>query len=396
MAVHRRPGATAQPDVWRRHAAERSEGLFSSTFRLGRIAGIEIGLNWSWLPVFGLFVWSLAGIQFPADLPGRSPAAYAAMGIVATILFFVSLLLHELGHALQAIREGVRIEGITLWLFGGVAKIDGEVPSAGAEFRITIAGPLVTAALAAVFWLSSAVWRQDSAPHQVLLWLGYINTTLLVFNLVPAIPLDGGRVLRAALWARTRNFVRATHWAARVSAALATLMIILGAFVALTGAFGGVWLAVLGWFILEASRAEEGQATVRAALSDAPVATLMTRDPITVPAGMTLAQMAAALAGTPRHTAYPVVVAGGRVLGLMPLRCLAEHPPADWALRTVDECLVPISEIPLFTPDTPAQEALDELVRSGVGRGLVVQDGRLTGILSITDLIRALDFGRPV
>jgi Zn-dependent protease len=395
MAVHRRPGATAQPDIWRRRTAERSEGLFSSTFRLGRIAGIEIGLNWSWLPVFGLFVWSLAGIQFPADLPGRSPAAYAAMGIVATILFFVSLLLHELGHALQAIREGVRIEGITLWLFGGVAKIDGEVPSAGAEFRITIAGPLVTAALAAVFWLSSAVWSKDSAPHQVLLWLGYINMTLLVFNLVPAIPLDGGRVLRAALWARTRNFVRATHWAARVSAALATLMIILGAFVALTGAFGGVWLAVLGWFILEASRAEEGQATVRAALSDAPVATLMTRDPITLPAGMTLAQMAAALAGTPRHTAYPVV-AGGRVLGLMPLRCLAEHPPADWALRTVDECLVPIGEIPMFTPDTPAQEALDELVRSGVGRGLVVQDGRLTGILSITDLIRALDFGRPV
>ncbi|MDX6535554.1 MAG: hypothetical protein QOF68_3298 [Gaiellales bacterium] len=387
--------ANTQAGVWRRRSAPRSEGLFSSTIRLGRVAGIEIGLNWSWVPVFALFVWSLSVIQFPEQLPGRSPAAYAVMGIVAAALFFASVLLHELGHALVAKREGVRIEGITLWLFGGVAKIDGDVPSAGAEFRITVAGPLVTAVLAAAFWLSAGLWPDDSAGHQVLLWLGYVNTTLLVFNLIPAIPLDGGRVLRAALWARTRDFVRATHWAAGIGGVLAALMIVLGAFAALAGAFGGVWLAVLGWFILESSRAEEGQATVRSALRDAPVAALMTHDPVIVPAGVTLAQMAAALAGSPRHSAYPVVD-NGRVVGLMPLRCLAEHPPAEWDRRTVDECLIPITEVPLFTPDTPARDALDELARSRVGRGLVVQDGHVSGILSITDLVRALDFGRPV
>jgi Zn-dependent protease len=387
--------ANTQPNVRSRRSPPRSEGLFSSTIPLGRVAGIEIGLNWSWIPVFGLFVWSLSVIQFPDQLPGRSPAAYAAMGVVAAVLFFVSVVLHELGHALQAKREGVRIEGITLWLFGGVAKIDGDVPSAGAEFRITVAGPLVTAVLAAAFWLSAGIWPEDSAGHQVLLWLGYVNTTLLVFNLIPAIPLDGGRVLRAALWARTKDFVRATHLAARIGGVLATMLIILGAFAALAGAFGGVWLAVLGWFILEASRAEEGQAAVRGALRGAPVATLMTHDPVTVPAGMTLDQMAAAVAGTARHTAYPVVD-NGRVLGLMPLRCLAEHSPTEWALRTVDACLIPLAEIPVFTPDAPAREALEELAGSPTGRGLVVQEGRLIGILSITDLVRALDFGRPV
>jgi Zn-dependent protease len=317
------------------------------------------------------------------------------MGVVAAILFFASLLLHELGHALQARRDGVEIEGITLWLFGGVAKIQGEVPSAGAEFRITIAGPLVTALLAALFWTSAGFLPDDSAAHEVVLWLGYINASLLLFNLIPAIPLDGGRVLRAALWAVTKDFAKATRWAARVGGALAAVMIVIGAFAALAGNFGGVWLAVLAWFILEASRAEESQAAVRGALRNATVRNLMTRHPVTVPAGMTLAALASHLSGSARHTAYPVVD-DGRLVGLLPLRCLAEHPPAEWDRRTVDACAIPIDDVPRFTPDTPAREALDALLQSRVGRGLVIEDGRLVGILSITDLARALDFGRPV
>ena len=177
-----------------------------ATFSLGRIAGVEIGVNWSWAIVFALIVWSLASAVFPDQNPGHSNGAYIAMALAAAILFFASLLLHELGHAIQARRDGVEIEGITLWLFGGVARLKGELPSAGAEFRIAIAGPLVTLVLGAVFVAIAVLAGLPDAADGVAAWLGYINLFLLVFNLIPALPLDGGRVLRAALWAGKHDF----------------------------------------------------------------------------------------------------------------------------------------------------------------------------------------------
>src|SRR5215204_2875785 len=170
------------------------------TFQLGRIAGIRISANWSWLIVFALITWSLAVAVFPSQNPGFSDGEYVVMAVAAALLFFASLLLHELGHALQARREGVEIEGITLWLFGGVAKFRGMFPSAGAEFRIAIAGPLVSLALGTIFVLLAWKASLPEVADGVAAWLGYINLTLLVFNLLPALPLDGGRVLRSALW----------------------------------------------------------------------------------------------------------------------------------------------------------------------------------------------------
>jgi Zn-dependent protease len=278
--------------------------MFSSTFTLGRIAGIPIGVNWTWLAVFALFVWSLAAQQFPSSLPGRSAAAYTAMGIAAALLFFGSLILHEIGHALQAAREGVRIEGITLWLFGGVAKIKDDFPSAGAELRIAVAGPLVTLMLAGAFALGAIGGPSSGAVHEVLLWLGVVNLTLLVFNLVPAMPLDGGRVLRAALWARSGDRPSATHRATRIGTMLAAIMIVLGVLEALAGGLGGIWLAVIGWFILEAGRAEEQYVLVHDRLAGVTTAALMTRAPVTVEPDVSLADVVAALTGTSRHTAY--------------------------------------------------------------------------------------------
>jgi Zn-dependent protease len=170
-----------------------------STIVLGRVAGVEIGLNWSWLVVFGLILWSLSAVQFPDALPGRSWQTYAAMGVTATAIFFACLVLHELGHAIQARRDGVTIEGITLWLFGGVAKIAGELPSAGAELRIAAAGPVVSLILGALFLAEAAAWPGPGGIHTELAWLGYINLTLVAFNLIPALPLDGGRILRSIL-----------------------------------------------------------------------------------------------------------------------------------------------------------------------------------------------------
>jgi Zn-dependent protease/predicted transcriptional regulator len=374
---------------------KRPRTVFSSTIVLGRVAGVEIGLNWSWIIVFGLILWSLSAVQFPDALPGRDWQTYAAMGTTATALFFGCLILHELGHAIEARREGVQIEGITLWLFGGVAKIVGEFPSAGAEFRMAAAGPLVSLVLGVLFLAEAAAWPGPGGIPTELAWLGYINLVLLVFNLVPALPLDGGRMLRAALWARSRDFAAATHRATRIGAVLAAVIIALGLVEVIAGGIDGIWLAVIGWFILEAGRAEEQRAGVHLVLAGTTVSALMTRQPIVVGADQTLAEVADEIAGTSRHTAYPVLDHGA-VVGLLPLQALAHRGGADLWARRVRDYVIRASEVPCFSQSTPAAEALDELAASRTGRGLVLSDGELVGILSVTDLARALALGRPV
>jgi Zn-dependent protease len=233
------------------------DSVVNGTVRLGRIAGIPIELNWSWAIVFALFVWSLARNVFPSSNPGLGGATYAVMAVVATTLFFASLLLHELGHALVARREGVEIEGITLWLFGGVARIGGFLPSAGAELRMALAGPFVTALLVLVYGAFAYGTRLASALDGIAAWLAYINLILLAFNLLPALPLDGGRVLRAVLWHTRADFAWATAVAAAVGRVIGIAMVAAGfASMGFTGVFGGIWLALVGWFVFQAAGAE--------------------------------------------------------------------------------------------------------------------------------------------
>ena len=189
-----------------------------TTFKVGRIAGIEVGFNWTWFAIFGLIVWALSQNVFPNENPGLSDSTYIAMAVAAAAAFFASLLGHEMGHALQARRDGMEIEGITLWLLGGVAKFKGQFPSAGAEFRIAIAGPLISLLLGVVFVLVALAPLPETVDT-VVSWLGYINFALLIFNLLPALPLDGGRILRAALWHFKRSHVSSTRLAAGIGRA---------------------------------------------------------------------------------------------------------------------------------------------------------------------------------
>jgi Zn-dependent protease len=236
----------------------------NDSVRLGRIAGIPIGINWTWAIVFVLFAWSLADFLFPATNPGLTTLTYVAMALVAEVLFFGSLLLHELGHAVVARREGMKIDGVTLWLFGGVARFRGMFPSAGAEFRIAIAGPAVTAVLAAVFVGFATLTHLGPATDGVAAWLGYINLLLLGFNLVPALPLDGGRVLRAGLWKARNDFVWATRISALVGRAFGVAMMAGGAALFLVhGAFSDLWLALIGWFVYGAAKTEASLASGR-------------------------------------------------------------------------------------------------------------------------------------
>jgi Zn-dependent protease len=363
-----------------------------STYRLGRVAGIEIGLNWSVLGLLALLMWTLATGIFPETNPGLGDNAHFAMAVVASLGFFASILLHELGHALQARREGMQIDGITLWLFGGVARFAGMFPSAGAEFRIAAAGPAVTALLAGGFVGAALIPGVPSSVDGVCSWLGFINLALLVFNLIPALPLDGGRMLRAALWARSGDLTKATVRAAGTGRFLAIGLIGLGfVMIALGDGVGGIWLAFIGWFVLQAAGAEARyvQASAQGMLR---VRDMMTADPLTTSPGATLEEAAALGRDGDPYDAYPVTE-DGHVLGLLPLRVLREVPPAEWPHRRVGEFALGLADAPVVTGDDTLASALAALQAAPVQCALVIDGGSLAGLLRITDIEDALRAG---
>ncbi|MCC6222103.1 MAG: site-2 protease family protein [Thermoleophilia bacterium] len=367
----------------------------SSSLELFTIRGIRIGINWSWLVIFALIVWTWTTAVFPSENPGLSDGTYLAMAVIGAVLFFASLLAHELGHAFQAQHEGMRIEGITLWLFGGVAKFRGMFETAGAEFRIAIAGPLVSLALGLAFALIA--WAADLpvAVDGVAAWLGYLNLMLLVFNLLPALPLDGGRVLRAALWRARGDFAWATRVAASIGRGFGYLMLAGGIVLFIfESSFSGAWLAFIGWFLLGAATAEQRYLAAREAFGGLRVRDLMARDPVTVEAGLTLGRFMDEVVWSRRHTTYPVVENGSAV-GLLPFRRVAAVPRGEWDLRHVRDCMLPLDTVPVLDPGDELVEAASALAEGTAGRALVLEDGRLVGLLSLTDIARALEVGGP-
>lgn len=363
----------------------------SPTFRLGRLAGVEIGIHWSWLLIFGLIVWSLAGAVFPETNPGLADGIYVAMGTIAVVLFFASLLLHELGHAVQAQREGMEIAGITLWIFGGIAQFKGQFPSAGAEFRIAIAGPLVTLVIGSLLLPAALLIPLPSAVDGVVFWLGYVNLFLLAFNMLPALPLDGGRVLRSALWARRGDFLSATRTSSAIGEGFGRAMIALGAAaVLLGGAIGGLWIAFIGWFLLAAAEAERRAAEASAALSGLTVADVMVSAPVTAPAGMSLDEFLETRFMRHRYTAYPVM-AGDRPVGLISFREALAVEPAKRASTTVADVATPAAETAALSPADPLEKAVETLRGTAANRALVIDGNRLAGLLSITDASRLIE-----
>jgi Zn-dependent protease len=363
---------------------------------LGRLGGVQVRIHWSWLVVFALIVWSLAATVFPSQNPELSDGVHLAMAVAGALVFFASVLLHELGHAWQARRDGLEIDGITLWLFGGVAQFKGSFPSPGAEFRIAIAGPLVTVILSGGFALL-ALAGLPSAVDGVAAWLGYINFTLLVSNLIPALPLDGGRVLRAALWRARGDLGWATRVAADVGMGFGYLFIALGVLMFIVeGSFSGAWLAFIGWFLLQAATAEARYVATEQALAGLHVRDLMVRNPVVVDPDITVGRFMDEVASSRRFTTYPVVDRGGRPIGLLAFSSVAAVPRSEWDMRRVRDTMIALDQVPLLAESTSAVDALADLSsRPGQNRGLVVNNGDLDGLLSITDLARALETRRP-
>jgi Zn-dependent protease/CBS domain-containing protein len=362
----------------------------TSALRIARVAGVEIRAHWSLLVVAALLVWSLADGVFPETDPGLSDDSYLAMALVAALLFLASIVLHELGHAAQARREGVPVGGITLWVFGGVAELRGDMPSPGAELRMAAAGPAVSLVLGAVCLGAALALPLPAEVDGVLFWLGQINLSLLVFNLIPALPLDGGRMLRALLWARRGDLLAATRTAGALGRGFGRLLIAGGLVLAIVaGDFGGLWLVFLGWFLLAAAEAELATTSARAALAGLTVADLMVRDPVAVPATVSVQAFMDEIFLPTRHTAFPVLD-GVDAVGIVSFRRALGLPPEHWpvtAVRAITET-GPDVEV---AADAPLAEALPRLMARDLRRLLVMHDGRAVGLLSPTDVMRVLE-----
>jgi len=364
-----------------------------TSVRLGRIAGVEVGLHWSLAIVFVLIVWTLAGQILPAVVPDQTQSAYWLVSALAAFLFYASLLSHEMGHAVVARRLGVKVDGITLWIFGGVARLRGDAASPTAEVKIAIAGPIVSLALAILFGAVTFALDATSGPPLVeaaCAWLAGSNALLLLFNLVPAFPLDGGRLLRAWLWQRSGDRYRATSSAARLSRVCAFLMIALGlASLFMQGALSGLWLIFLGWFLLSAARSEESQVLMRGALAGLRVGDVMTRDPTVAPGWITVDEFMRSYLPGQSAVAFPLKTFDGDLDGLVTLHRLAQVAPEERISRRVRDVGTGMAEVAKASPNEQVVAVLDRFPPDD-GQMLVLDGGKLVGMLSPTDVARAL------
>jgi len=362
-------------------------------FRIGRIFGIDIEVDYTWFIIFflvaaalstGLKTWGLR------DLPLMTKWLVAAF---ATLLFFASVLIHELSHSVVAMRHGLGIAGITLFLFGGVSKMLDEPKSPGDEFRISVAGPATSMVLAAIFLGLAFVARRAPGGdvfNPVFTWLAAMNGMLAIFNLLPGFPLDGGRVLRAGLWRGLGNLAEATRIASTFGHALGILMIVGGILLFLLGGGGGaLWLSLIGWFLTQAAQSSYQQVVLRQALLGVPVSAAMTQEVQWIPADITLDQVVHEFVMMYNHPAFPVMD-NGQLLGLLCVNDVRAVPREQWGYVTARQVVPPLSEANSIAPHTDAWDTLVKMTADNCGRLMVVEDGRLLGIISRTDIMRLM------
>jgi Zn-dependent protease/CBS domain-containing protein len=382
-----------------------------SGFRIGRIFGINIRVDWSWLFIFFLITWNLA-TAFGDLHPNWEAGLQWGMGVVAALLFFASVLAHELAHSLVAKARGTSVRSITLFLFGGVSNIEREPDSPQGEFVMAILGPITSlvigGALMAIAGVSAGPLDVTlSDPREaiaqlnplttLLMWLGSINVTLGIFNLVPGFPLDGGRVLRSIFWAATDNLRRATRWASTIGQAIAWLMIISGIAMAFgaripflgTGFTNGLWLAFIGWFLNSSSVRSYRQVVVQDILEDVPVEHMMRAGPPTVPSHISISTLVHDHVMKTDDHAFPVLE-DSRLAGIVTLEDVRKVPRNAWETTTVREIMTPAEQLVVMSPGEDAAEALIKLRQRDVRQLPVVRNGEVIGCLRRRDIVKWL------
>jgi len=360
------------------------------SLRVGRLAGIPIGVQPLWLAIVVLIAWSLGAVYYPDEVPGIAPAAAYALGLLSALLLFASILLHELGHSVVARRHGVEIEEIDLWLLGGVARMKGYPKTAGDELRFALAGPAVTLAIAIAFGAAVAA-LPASAPEAlraVLFYQLFVNSAILVFNLLPAFPLDGGRVARALIWERRGDLSRATASAAAIGRGFGYAMIGLGIVATMAGALGGVWLALVGLFVIVAAKAEESGLKVRTAFTGRGAGRFMSYPAVCVPARLSVAEAIEDYFVRYRYTAFPVTD-GDRPVGLIDIEHVERVPPGRRTETAAREAAIIDPDLVIGEHQDVA-ELLERPAFQRTGRAIVRTDAGGLGILSTTDVDRAL------
>jgi Zn-dependent protease/predicted transcriptional regulator len=368
--------------------------MFGRPIPLFKLAGFQVGLDWSWFIIAVLITWTLASGVFPYYYPDLTPGAYWSMGVIAALGLFASIVLHELGHATVARRYGLPIRRITLFIFGGVAEMEAEPERPAAEFWVAIAGPIVSFLVGLVCWLllQAAAGAGAGVPVVgVLAYLATINVILAVFNLVPAFPLDGGRILRAALW----HWKGSLRWATRVSSTIGggfgILLIVLGVYRVLVGDFvGGMWWFLIGLFVRFAAQASYQQVVMREALRGVPVRRIMSANPITVPSGITIAQLIDDYIYRHHHDMYPVVD-NGRLVGCVSMNDIKRLPRDRWSSTAVSEIMQPCTEATAISPDKDAMEVLSLMTRTQNSRLLVTEGDRVVGVVTLRDVLNFLN-----
>jgi Zn-dependent protease/CBS domain-containing protein len=360
-----------------------------SQIRLGKVFGIQIGLHYSWFLIALLIVFSLDG-QFHLADPGWSPGLVFALALATAILFFVSLLLHELAHSLVAKSHGIPVREITLFALGGVSQIEGESPDAKTEFWIAIVGPLTSLALGLLCLGAALTLPGAVTPAKAMLtWLGYINLGLAIFNLVPGYPLDGGRVLRALLWWKSGDAARGTRTAAVTGQVVGGLFVTLGIVQFFFGAnFGGLWIAFIGWFLLQAAGETIRQAGLKRAIQDVKVADIMSHDCATVDGRQSVQDLVERLFKTGRRCF--VVLDDGHVAGLVTPHEIRQLDRSKWPATPVDSVMRPLAGLRAVRPDAPLANALEVMARENVNQLPVMSNSHLDGVLSRAEVVNYL------
>jgi Zn-dependent protease/CBS domain-containing protein len=364
-----------------------------SNIKLGKLFGIEIGVNYSWFIIFFLIttgLWSLFSDQHP-DWPSYW---HLVAALATSALFFLSLLAHELSHSLLALAKGLPVHSITLFIFGGVSRIEKEAMNASTEFLVGVIGPVSSFVIGALFYGLYAVVEKASPLGAVAYWLGFINMRLALFNLIPGYPLDGGRVLRSIVWAVTGNMQKATRIAARVGQGFGYLIIITGVLIAFTPIFGGkgdlfsgLWIAFIGWFLLDAARSSEQAMVFERAIRGARARDIMSSAVALVPADITLAQFFDEyLMRAGRRCC--IVSEDGKLLGLMTTHELRETPRDQWASTTVHQAMKPFDTMKWVDPNADLGHVLQVMQGDDVNQVPVVEGGRLEGLIKREDLLR--------
>ena len=363
--------------------------MFGKRYHLFSLFGFAIRLDASWFVLAFLVTWTLAIGYFPFAQPGLPRGIYWAMGIAGTIGLFASIVLHEVAHSIVARRHNMPMKGITLFIFGGVAEMDAEPPSARAEFNVAIVGPLASIAIGAILFLAERAIGLWPAPVDAVIgYLARLNFILAVFNMVPAFPLDGGRVLRAYLWRRSGDLTASTRTVSRVGSGFGLLLMALGITSFLFGGLvSGIWWFVLGLFLRGLASASYQQVLLRDALAGEKVRRFMRSDPIAVSPSISVKDLVEDYIYRHHHKLYPVMDSG-RLAGCVSVDQVRKLPREEWESRLVSDVAAECGSSNTISPDTDALDALKLMRRTGTSRLLVVQKGELHGVLTLKDLLQ--------